>query len=103
MRPPGPTRRRPRWLVISGILLAKVLIIGAVVLLPAGLTISLGAVHGVALLVLGGSVAAALLVAGRRGTSSRPEPIHGPHHGHRSVFARRRRHATKTFKDGEGG
>jgi hypothetical protein len=96
-RPPGTARRRPRWAVISGLLLAKVLIIAGIVLLPSGLAISLGAAHGIVLLVVGGSAAVALLVARRRGGSVRPASSPpGAHHGHGSVFAL----ATRIFKKG---
>lgn len=105
-RPPGTGRRRPRWMVISGILLAKVLLIAGLVLLPSGLAISLGTAHGVALLVVGGSAAVALLAARRWGRSSRPAPPHQAHHGHGhghgTVVARSRGLATKIFKDGAG-
>jgi len=105
-RPPGTARRRPRWMVISGILLAKVLIVAAIVLLPSGLAISLGAAHGIVLLVLAGSAVVALLAARRRG-GPRPAPPHQADHGHGhgpghgSVLAVWRRLATKIFKNGE--
>lgn len=95
-RPSGTARRRPRWMVISGILLAKILIIAAIVLLPSGLAISLGAAHGIVLLVLGGSAAVALLAARRRG-GSRPAQPHPAHHGHGHGLT------AKMSKDGEDG
>jgi hypothetical protein len=91
--------------VISGILLAKVLIIAGIVLLPSGLAISLGAAHGIVLLVVGGSAAVALLVARRRGRSARSARSASPHsahhgHGHGSLFALGSRLMTKIFKKG---
>ena len=100
----GTARHRPGRRVVSLILLAKVLIIGGLVLLPSGVAISVGAAHGVALVVVGMGVAAVLLGARRRGGSRGPGPLHPPRlgHGPRSVLALARRHAAKIFRNGEG-
>ncbi len=54
------TRRRPRWVMVFGIILVKLGVIALILVLPFELAISLGAAHGVALLVL--LVATALAV-----------------------------------------
>lgn len=81
------------------VLLAKVLIVAGLVLLPSGVAISLGVMHGVVLVVVGVGVTAVLLAGGRRGGSSRPQPSHG--HGHRSALALARRHAARMLSNGE--
>lgn len=63
----GSMRLRRRWVVVLGIILVKLGIIALLLVLPPALAISLGAAHGVALLVLLVSAAVTLLVYKRRG------------------------------------
>jgi hypothetical protein len=58
----GSARRRPRWMMLFGIILVKLGVIALILVLPFGLAISLGAGHGIALLVLLVVAAVTLLV-----------------------------------------
>lgn len=104
-RRPGAARRRSRWLILSGVLLVKALIIAGLVLLPSGVAISLGVTHGVVVLVVGAGVVAALLVTRRQGASSRPALAHRIHQGdgrrHDMDFLSARRHLSMIVKDRE--
>ena len=62
-------RRRPRWVMVFGIILVKLEVIALILVLPFGLAISLGAAHGVALLVLLVAVAVTLLAYKLRGVT----------------------------------
>ena len=81
----GSTRRRPRWVIVFGIILVKLGVIALILVLPFGLAISLGAAHGVALLVLFVVAAAALLVYKLRGRTLPPALSRRPPRGHRFV------------------
>jgi hypothetical protein len=67
-----PVDKRRRWLVISGIVVAKLAIIAVVVLLPTSLALSLGAAHGLVMVVLpvSGVVGWLVLRHQRRGTDA---------------------------------
>jgi hypothetical protein len=82
----GSTRRRPRWVMVFGIILVKLGIIALILVLPFGLAISLGATHGVALLVLLVVAAVTLLVYKLRGRTLHPARSHRPPCGHRFVL-----------------
>ena len=79
----GSTRRRPRWVMVFGIILVKLGIITLLLVLPFGLAISLGAAHGVALLVLLVVAAVMPLVNKLRGRTLPPARSHRPPRGHR--------------------
>ena len=81
----GSTRRRPRWVMVFGIILVKLGVIALILALPFGLAISLGAAHGVALLVLLVVAAVTLLVYKLRGGTLHPALSHRPPRGHRFV------------------
>jgi hypothetical protein len=78
----GSMRRKRRGVAVLGIILVKLGIVAVILILPSGLAISLGAAHGVALLVLLVSAAVTLVVYKRRGKTLRPALSHRPHHGH---------------------
>ncbi len=80
----GSTRRRPRWVMVFGFILVKLGFIALILVLPFGLAISLGAAHGVALLVLLVVAAVTLLVYKLRGRT--PHLSHRPPRGHRFVL-----------------
>ena len=82
----GSTRRRPRWMMVFGIILVKLGVIALILVLPFGLAISLGAAHGVALLVLLVVAAVTLLVYKLRGRTLHPALLHRPPRGHRFVL-----------------
>ena len=82
----GSTRRRPRWVMVFGIILVKLGVIALILVLPFGLAISLGAAHGVALLVLLVVAAVTLLVYKLRGGTLPPALVHRPSRGHRFVL-----------------
>lgn len=82
----GSTRRRPRWMMVFGIILVKLGVIALILVLPFGLAISLGAAHGVALLVLLVVAAVTLLVYKLRGRTLHPALSHRPPRGHRFVL-----------------
>src|SRR5215207_7932702 len=82
----GSTRRRPRWVMVFGIILIKLGVIALILVLPFGLTISLGAAHGVALLVLLVVAAVPLLVYKLRGRTLHPALLHRPPRGHRLIL-----------------
>ncbi len=82
----GSTRRRPRWVIVFGIILVKLGVIALILVLPFGLAISLGAAHGVALLVLLVVAAVTLLVYRLRGRTLHPALSHRPPRGHRFVL-----------------
>jgi len=79
----GSTRRIPRWVVVFGIVLVKLGVIALLLTLPFGLAISLGAAHGVALLVLLVVAAVTLLVYKLRGRTLPPALSRRPSRGHR--------------------
>ena len=79
----GSTRRRPRWMMVFGIILVKLGVIALLLILPFGLAISLGAAHGVALLVLLVVAAVTLLVYKLRDRTLPPALSHWPPRGHR--------------------
>ena len=81
----GSTRRRPRWVIVFGIILVKLGVIALILVLPFGLAISLGAAHGVALLVLLVVAAVTLLVYKLRGRTLHPALSHRPPRRHRFV------------------
>src|SRR5215207_1991876 len=81
----GSTRRRPRWVVVFGVILVKLGIIALLLVLPFGLAISLGAGHGVTLLVLLVVAAVTPLVSKLRGRTLPPALSHRPPRGHRFV------------------
>ena len=76
---------RPRWVVVFGIILVKLGVIALLLILPFGLAISLGAAHGVALLVLLVVAAVTLLVNKLRDRTLPPARPHRPPRGHRFV------------------
>ncbi len=80
----GSTGRRPRWVMVFGIMLVKLGVIALILVLPFGLAISLGAAHGVALLVLLVVAAVTLLVYKLRGRTLHLS--HRPPRGHRFVL-----------------
>ena len=82
----GSTRRRPRWVMVFGIILVKLGVIALLLILPFGLAISLGAAHGVALLVLLVVAAVTLLVYKLRGRTLHPALLHRPPRGHRLIL-----------------
>ena len=82
----GSTRRRPRWVMVFGIILVKLGVIALLLILPFGLAISLGAAHGVALLVLLVVAAVTLLVYKLRGRTLPPVLSHRPSRGHRLIL-----------------
>jgi len=82
----GSTRRRPRWVMVFGIILIKLGVIALILVLPFGLMISLGAAHGVALLVLLVVAAVTLLVYKLRGRTLHPALLHRPPRGHRFIL-----------------
>src|SRR5215216_1770869 len=82
----GSTRRRPRWVMVFGIILIKLGVIALILVLPFGLMISLGAAPGVALLVLLVVAAVTLLVYKLRGRTLHPALSHRPPRGHRFVL-----------------
>ena len=82
----GSTRRRPRWMIVFGIILIKLGVIALILVLPFGLAISLGAAHGVALLVLLVVAAVTLLVYKLRGRTLHPALLHRPPRGHRLIL-----------------
>ena len=82
----GSTRRRPRWVMVFGIILIKLGVIALILVLPFGLAISLGAAHGVALLVLLVVAAVTLLVYKLRGRTLPPALLHRPPRGHRFIL-----------------
>lgn len=82
----GSTRRRPRWVMVFGIILVKLGVIALILVLPLGLTISLGVAHGVALLVLLVVAAVTLLVYKLRGSTLHPALLHRPPRGHRFIL-----------------
>jgi hypothetical protein len=83
----GSTRRRARWVMVFGIILVKLLgVIALLLVLPFGLAISLGAAHGVALLVLLVVAAVTLLVYKLRGRTLHPALLHRPPRGHRLIL-----------------
>ena len=82
----GSTRRRPRWVIVLGIILVKLGVIALILVLPFGLAISLGAAHGVALLVLLVVAAVTLLVYKLRGRTLHPTLLHRPPRGHRFIL-----------------
>ena len=83
----GSTRRRARWVMVFGIILVKLLgVIALILVLPFGLAISLGAAHGVALLVLLVVAAVTLLVYKLRGRTLPPALLHRPPRGHRFIL-----------------
>ncbi len=82
----GSTRRRPRWVMVFGIILVKLGVIALILVLPFGLAISLGAAHGVALLVLLVVAAVTLLVYKLRGRPLHPALLHRPSREHRFVL-----------------
>ena len=88
----GSTRRRPRWVMVFGIILVKLGVIALILVLPFGLAISLGAAHGVAMLVLLVVAAVTLLVYKLRGRTLPPALSHRPPRGHRFVLGRLARH-----------
>jgi hypothetical protein len=75
----GSTRRRPRWVMVFGIILVKLGVIALILVLPFGLAISLGVGHGVALLVMLVAVAVTLLAYKLRGKTLHSALSHGPH------------------------
>src|SRR5215218_113226 len=79
----GSTRRRPRWVMVFGIVLIKLGVIALILGLPFGLAISLGAAHGVALLVLLVVAAVMLLVYKLQGRTLPPALSRRPSRGHR--------------------
>jgi hypothetical protein len=79
----GSSRRRPRWVMVFGIILVKLGVIALILVLPFGVAISLGAAHGVALLVLLVVAAVTLLVYKLRGRTLPPALSHRPPRGHR--------------------
>jgi hypothetical protein len=83
----GSTRRRARWMVVFGIILIKLAVIALILVLPFGLAISLGAAHGIALLVLLVVAAVTLLVYKLRGRTLHPALSHRPPRGHRFVLS----------------
>jgi hypothetical protein len=82
----GSTRRRPRWVMVFGIILIKLGVVALILLLPFGLAISLGAAHGVVLLVLLVVAAVTLLVYKLRGRTLHPALLHRPPRGHRLIL-----------------
>jgi len=82
----GSTRRRLRWVMVFGIILIKLGVIALILVLPFGLMISLGAAHGVALLVLLVVAAVTLLVYKLRGRTLHPALLHRPPRGHRFIL-----------------
>ena len=82
----GSTRRRPRWVMVFGIILVKLGVIALLLILPFGLAISLGAAHGVALLVLLVVAAVTLLVYKLWGRTLHPALLHRPPRGHRLIL-----------------
>ena len=82
----GSTGRRPRWMMVFGIILVKLGVIALLLILPFGLAISLGAAHGVALLVLLVVAAVTLLVYKLRGRTLHPALSYRPPRGHRFVL-----------------
>jgi amino acid transporter len=83
----GSTRRRPRWVMVFGIILVKLGVIALILVLPFELAISLGAAHGVALLVLLVVAAVTLVVYRLRGRTLNPAALlHRPPRGHRFVL-----------------
>lgn len=63
-------RHRRRWVAI-GLVAAKLAVVAAIVLVPSGLAVSLGAAHAVAMVFLLVAGAVAVLVTRRRGRSVR--------------------------------
>lgn len=78
-----PPRRRRGWVALLGIILVKLGIVAAVLILPSGLALSLGAGHAVALLVLLVAAAVTALVFKLRGKPLRPLLSMVRHRGHR--------------------
>jgi hypothetical protein len=79
----GSTKHGPRWMMVFGIILVKLGVIALLLILPFGLTISLGAAHGVALLVLLVVAVVTLLVYKLRGRTLPPALSHRPPRRHR--------------------
>jgi hypothetical protein len=97
-RAPASTRRkRPRTMLL--VILAKAAIVVLFLALPSGLAISLGAAHGVALLVLLVVAAVALVASKRWGRTRRLELPHRPPHGHEPAPAWARRAVTRNLDD----
>ena len=82
----GSTKHGPRWMMVFGIILIKLGVIALILVLPFGLTISLGAAHGIALLVLLVVAAVTLLVYKLRGRTLHPALLHRPPRGHRLIL-----------------
>jgi hypothetical protein len=82
----GSTRRRPRWVMVFGIILIKLGVVALLLVLPFELAISLGAAHGVALLVLLVVAAVPLLVYKLRGRTLPPTLVCRPSRGHRLIL-----------------
>jgi hypothetical protein len=81
---PGESPRRHRGsLVLLGIILVKLGILAAIVILPSGLALSLGAGHAVVLLVLLVAAAVTAVVYRLRGKPLRPALNMLRHKGHR--------------------
>lgn len=103
----GSTRRRPRWVMVFGIILVKlgiialilVLLSGLGISLAAGLGISLAAGHGVALLVLVVAAAVTLVVHKLRGRTPHPALSHRPPRGHRFVSGLRSEKVARILKN----
>ena len=82
----GSMRRIPRRVMVFGIIVVKLGVIALLLVLPFGLAISLGAAHGVALLVLLVVAAVTLLVYKLRGRTLHPALLHRPPRGHRLIL-----------------
>ena len=95
----GSTRRRPRWVMLFGIILVKLGVIALILVLPFRLAISLGAAHGVALLALLVVAAVILLVYKLRGRTLHPAPLHRPPRGHRFILGRWSAKVARIFND----
>jgi hypothetical protein len=96
-----PKRSTRRRIVVLGIVVVKLAVVAIILILPSGLAISLGAVHGVALLVLLASAAVTLVVLKLRGGAMRPELSHRLRYQHGPVPAWGRRKVSGILKNRE--
>lgn len=95
-------RRRRHWVLVLRIMLVKLAVVALLLILPSGLAISLGAAHGVALLLLLVSAAATLVLYRLRGKTLRPALSHRPPYGHGLVPAWGRRKISRMLKNRGG-
>lgn len=80
VRPASDTRVRRRRRMWVTVLAAKVVVVGVLLLVPAGLAISLGAAHLAAVVLMLAGVAVAAVLLRRRVPALRRFLPHGPHH-----------------------